>query len=90
MVLLHPRPDLCLVDHRFSASSLLMLEDIHVLQCRYDVIWYNERLLSKIIDGQCLLRRRGQYRARKGLRPVVHVSQTTEVGKRCEVLADKT
>jgi hypothetical protein len=79
-VTLCPCLDFCFVDDCFCAASLLVLENVHVLQCRYDVVGDNECLLSKIKDCESLLGGTGEDGACEGYGPVVNVGKATEVG----------
>jgi hypothetical protein len=56
LVALSPSLDLGLVDDRFCAAFLLMLEDVHGLQCRNDVFRDNVGLFPKVEDRKSFLR----------------------------------
>jgi hypothetical protein len=80
VVTLCPCLDFCFVDDCFCAASLLVLEHVHVLQCRYDVVGDNVRLLSKIKDCESLLGWTCENGACEGCGPVMNVGKAAEVG----------
>jgi hypothetical protein len=79
VVAIRPGLDFGFVDNRFCAAFLLVLEHVHGLQCRYDVVWDDVCLLAEIEDCKSLLGGTRKECTCECCGPVVLVSQATEV-----------